>query len=441
MWNLKDEVFLKILLISPPNRIERALGELHPYAIPPLGLLYIAAALESKGFSSRVMDMRFKGMDQKKLEEKLDHMKPDLVGITSMTSNFPAAEYIAKFVKLRCPESLVVMGGVHATFMYREILVEIPEVDIIVRYEGESTMAELAAALEDGRSLKEVKGISFRDEGSVISNPVRERIEDLDCLPFPAHHLLEPEVEKYFTYTPPPVITTRGCPFGCIYCSTMAFHGRKYRTRSVTNVALELEYLIDHYKVDSISFVDDNFTMQNSRVLALCEEIKKRNLSIKWGCCARVDQVNEEILKAMREAGCRDVFFGIESVSQRVLDVVKKGYRVQQARDAVKIAEKLGIRTHCSFILGLPGESKRTLKRMVQFIDETKPSGRALPNLLKIFPGTDLFEMKEEYFSNRPSIELADMTKTQLEMFIKFSKVNYGTESLFRVEPPNIVVE
>lgn len=432
---------MKILLISPPNRIKPSLGEYHSYAIPPLGLLYIAAVLESKGFSSKVLDMRFNGMDQKKLDEMLDHMKPDLVGITSMTSNFPAAEYIAKFVKLRCPESLVVMGGVHATFMHREILAETPEADIIVRYEGEFTMAELAATLENGRSLKEVNGISFRDEGRIISNPDRERIEDLDCLPFPAHHLLEPKIKKYFMYTSPPVLTTRGCPFSCIYCSTMAFHGRKYRTRSVTNVVLELEYLIDHYKVDKVSFIDDNFTMQPIRVFALCQEMKKRGLSIKWGCNARVDQVNEEILKVMKEAGCRDVFCGIESVSQRALDIVKKGYRVQQARDAVKMAEKLGIRTHCSFVLGLPGESKQTLKRMVQFVDETKPSGRALPNLLKIFPGTELSKRKEEYFSNYKPIGFADITKTQLDMFTKFLKVNYGTESLFRVEPPNIVVE
>jgi radical SAM superfamily enzyme YgiQ (UPF0313 family) len=209
----------------------------------------------------------------------------------------------------------------------------------------------------------------------------------------------------------------------------------------VTNVVLELEYLIDHYKVDKVSFIDDNFTMQPIRVFALCQEMKKRGLSIKWGCNARVDQVNEEILKVMKEAGCRDVFCGIESVSQRALNIVKKGYRVQQARDAVKMAEKLGIKTHCSFVLGLPGESKQTLKRMVQFVDETKPSGRALPNLLKIFPGTELSKRKEEYFSNYKPIGLADITKTQLDMFTKFLKVNYGTESLFRVEPPNIVVE
>jgi len=168
---------------------------------------------------------------------------------------------------------------------------------------------------------------------------------------------------------------------------------------------------------------------------------QERDLAIKWGCNARVDQVNEEILKVMKEAGCRDVFFGIESVSQRALDVVKKGYRIRQARDAVKMAEKLGIRTHCSFVLGLPGESKRTLKRIIQFIEEVKPSGRALPNLLKIFPGTELSEKKEQYFSNQPSIELADLTKTQLEMYAKFLKINYGTESLYRVDPPNIEIE
>jgi radical SAM superfamily enzyme YgiQ (UPF0313 family) len=289
-----------------------------------------------------------------------------------------------------------------------------------------------------------VKGISFREEGKVVSTPLRERIEDLDSLPFPAHHLLEPSVEEYIKHYGKrnfPVITTRGCPFRCVYCSTMAFHGRKYRARGAANVVDEMEYLIEKFKADNISFVDDNFTMQNGRVLALCEEIKRRNVSIEWGCSARVDQVSEELLNVMKEAGCRDLFLGIESVSQRVLDLVRKGFSVRQAKVAVRTAEKLGIRTHCSFIIGLPRESPRTLRRMVQFVEETKPSGRVLPNLMVVFPGTALFERKREFFLNQPSVSMADMTRVQLELLTRFYKINYGQDELFRVVPPNIVIE
>jgi radical SAM superfamily enzyme YgiQ (UPF0313 family) len=436
---------LKALLIAPPQWIrgKKLLGEFCFPAVP-LGLSYIAAVLESHGFSSAIMDMSFQEIGLERVEEKLAHDKPEIVGISSMTSNFQNALMVAKAVKLRSPESTVVMGGVHPTFTHKEILSTIPEVDVVVRYEGEFTMSDLADALENNRSLREVKGISFREGTRVISTPLRERIEDLDSLPFPAHHLLEPSVENYirnFGKRSLPVITTRGCPFSCIYCSTMAFHGRKYRTRSIANVMAELEYLIEKFKADNISFIDDNFTMQNERVFAFCKEIKKRNLLIEWGCSARVDQVSEKLLKTMKEAGCNDLFLGIESVSQRVLSLVKKRYGVKQAKDAVRAAEKLGIRTHCSFIIGLPGESARTLRNMEKFVEETKPSGRVLPNLLVTFPGTELRERKSEYFSNQPSVSMADMTRTQLGIMAKFYKINYGVDKLFRVEPPNIVIE
>jgi radical SAM superfamily enzyme YgiQ (UPF0313 family) len=221
----------------------------------------------------------------------------------------------------------------------------------------------------------------------------------------------------------------------------MAFNGRKYRTRSISNVIDELEYLIEKFKVSDISFVDDNFTMQNERVLKLCEEIKKRNFSFEWGCSARVDQVSGGILKVMKSAGCRDLFFGIESASQHVLDLVRKRFKIQEAKKAVKTAEKIGIRTHCSFIIGLPGESAKSLKKIARFIEETKPSGRVLPNLLDILPGTELFERTKEYFSNQPSISDADITKAQLEIVTEFYKYNFGIKELFRITPPNVGFE
>ena len=436
---------MQVLLVSPPDSMtgKKPLGKF-TLATFPLGLCYIAAELQANGFSASILDLSFPNMAPKKLEEKLVQLDPDIVGISSMTSNFQSAVAIAKRVKALDSKAIVVMGGFHPTFLHRQVLATVPEVDVVVRYEGEYAMTELADALSKNNSLLDIKGISFRFKGEIVSTSFRDRIENLDALPYPAHHLLEPHVEEYIRLYGKrnfPVMTTRGCPFGCIYCSTMAFNGQKYRTRSILNVIGELEYLREKFNADNISFADDNFTMQNDRVFALCREIKDRKLDMEWGCSARVDQVSEELLKAMKGAGCTDVFFGIESMSQNVLDIVRKGYALNQAKDAVKTAEKLGIKTHCSFILGLPGETAESLNNIVSFIEETKPSGRVLPNLLEILPGTELAERKEEYFSHQAPISCADLTKSQLEIMTKFYQINYGLTEMFRVTPPNIVFE
>lgn len=440
-----SDLQLKILLIIPrySTSEKTPLGSINLSTFP-LGLGYIAAVLELDGFSALILDLNAADNQTKTFESKLREINPSIVGISTMTSNFLTSVEAAQQVKKWNPQCIVVMGGVHATFMHKEILENVPEVDVIVRFDGEFIISDLAKTIEANRSLLEVKGISFRENGKVVSTPLRGHIENLDALPYPAHHLIHPSIGEYlsqFRSKNLPVITTRGCPFSCTYCSTMAFHGREYRTRSIANVISELEYLIEKFQVKSVTFVDDNFTVQNSRVSELCREIKKRNFSLDWGCSARVDQVSEELLKEMKAAGCTDIFFGIESASQRVLDFVRKGFTVEQAKDAVKTAEKVGIRTHCSFILGLPKETPHTLRNMVTFVQETKPTGRVLPNRLFILPGTELYQKKEEYFSNQKTIPDADLTKTQLEISTTFFKNRFGVKELFKIVPPNLEIE
>jgi radical SAM superfamily enzyme YgiQ (UPF0313 family) len=421
----------------------RPLGQFDLSSIP-LGLGYLAAVLELNGVSSTILDLSLYEMTVQELQKKIADIGPDIVGLTSMTHNYPNAVKVAEVVKMWNPEALVVLGGVHATFMHTEILRTVPDVDVVVRYEGENTMRELVDVVDKGGNLSVVKGITYRIDDRPVSTPSRERIEDLDDLPYPAYHLLDPPVEEYIqTYGVRnfPVLTTRGCPFECVFCSTAALHGRKYRTRSISRVVDELEYVIDKYEVTSVSFVDDNFTMQKDRVFELCREMHTRNLSLNWGCSTRVDLVSEELLRTMKEAGCHDIFFGIESASQRVLNVIQKSFSVQQAKDVVKLAEKIGIRTHCSFILGLPSESPESLDSMIAFCEETKPSGRVLPNVLDVLPGTELFAREQEFFSSQPSLAKADITRVQIELLLDFYKTNFGINELFRVIPPNIVVE
>lgn len=215
-------------------------------------------------------------------------------------------------------------------------------------------MNEIVDIWDEDRNFDKVNGITYRNGENLISTPLRDKIVNLDDLPYPAYHLLESPVEKYIQshgIRNFPIITTRGCPFECIFCSTAAFHGRKYRTRNISKIVDELEYVKEKYNVTNISLVDDNFTMQKDRVFKLCREIRERNLSLKWGCSTRVDLVSKELLKTMKDSGCEDIFFGIESASQDVLKLIKKGFNIKQAKKVEKMAERQGIKNHCSFIM------------------------------------------------------------------------------------------
>jgi radical SAM superfamily enzyme YgiQ (UPF0313 family) len=436
----------RVLLINPPywTGDKKPLGYINLSTIP-IGLGYLAAMLESNGVSSSILDMNILEMKISDLKQKIECAKLDIVGITSMSINYPNAIKVAKAIKSWFPETLIIMGGVHATFMYEEILNSVPEIDIIVRYEGEFTFSQLVKAIENGVDLKRVKGVVFRGKNNkVISTPLRERIENLDSLPFPAYHLLDPPVEEYIgkhKVRALPILTTRGCPFDCIYCSTTALHGRKYRTRSVSHIIEQIKFLKNKYKINTVSFVDDNFTMQQERVFELCKLIKKEDLSINWGCSTRTDLLTSKLLAEMKAAGCNNIFFGIESASEKVLKIIKKGVNVNHSKKIVKQAEKLGIKTHCSFILGLPGETAESMDKIIDFIRETNPTGRVLPNILEAHPGTELYQKIDEYSKKYPNIPFADITKTQIEMLLTFYKQTFKTDELLRVIPPDIVVK
>jgi radical SAM superfamily enzyme YgiQ (UPF0313 family) len=361
-----------------------------------------------------------------------------------MSSNYESALEVSKSIKKLRPETITVLGGVHATFMSEQILSSVPEIDYIVRHEGEITMSELLEKIENGGSLNSVKGISYCEDDKIIITPMRERIEDLDKLPYPAYHLYEPSVEDYIEQHQVrafPILTTRGCPFNCIFCSTAALHGRKYRTRSIPHVVDHIEYLINKYDVSSISFVDDNFTMQQDRVFELCREIEERGLSITWGCSTRTDMLSPELLKKMKSVGCDNIFYGIESASEKVLKIIRKDINIEEAAAMVKETEKIGIKTHCSFILGLPGETPESVEEIIDFIEDTKPTGRVLPNILEILPGTELYEREDEYYRRYERLHHADITKTQIEMLLKFFELNIEIEQLFRIAPPDIMIQ
>jgi radical SAM superfamily enzyme YgiQ (UPF0313 family) len=311
-----------------------------------------------------------------------------------MTGNHLIALDIAKRIKAIDKDIVTVIGGIHATLNYRD-MAKHWSIDYVVVGEGEFTFLELVTTLQNRGDPRTVEGLAFRtSDDNIVVTPSRPRIEDLDSLPWPARHLFDMNV--YNRNRDTKMITSRGCPYRCIYCSTARFHGSKFRAVSAERVIDEMEYLINTYKLKSISFADDIFTLDRQRTYRICQIINEKGLQVKWGCSTRVDRVDQELLTVMHKAGCNQIFYGIESVSQQVLDTVHKGFTVEQAKQAIRWTKEAGIDVEESFIIGLPCDTYKSVMHIADFIKETKPSRIAL-NILYPFPGTYISEHMEEF--------------------------------------------
>jgi len=311
----------------------------------------------------------------KRLREEIKARDPYILGITSTTPTIYSALKVAKLAKEVDGDITTVIGGPHVTFTANEVLDSSEDVDFVVAGEGEYTMLELLKALEGDRSLKEVKGITFRDKGKIVKTPSRGYIEDLDSLPFPARHLLPMDKYKILgrKLTVIHVVSSRGCPFRCIFCSSSALCGKRFRARSVENMLDEIEEAVERYKTRHVEFIDDTFTLNRRRTAEFCEEVKRRGLDISWNCSSRVDTIDEDLMRKMREAGCSIIFFGVESASQRTLDLIGKGITVDRAVKAINLAKRVGIEVLASFVIGFPWETIEDMKETIRFATKLKP--------------------------------------------------------------------
>jgi len=372
---------MKIAVIAPPYPLEEA-------PAPPLGVTYVAAAFAAAGAEVKILDYIVNRYTPEKLKAELDAFRPDAVGATSVTLNFYGAADIVRTAKRHQPDIVAIMGGPHVSFDAENTLKAYPEIDLIVRGEGERTIAELTPRLHDRGDWDAIRGLTFRRNGELVRTEDREFIEDLDTLPLPARHLLPLSRYQALGY-PISIITSRGCPYSCIFCQGRRMVGKKIRKRSASLIVDEIEHILS-YGINRINVADDLFASDSTKVREVCGEIQERGLSFTWSAFARVNTVNRETLQIMKETGCDSVSFGVESGNPEMLKRIRKNITLDQVRQAVRLCNDVGMIAHTSFIVGLPGETMETL-------EETKRFAGTLGSLygyhfLSPFPGTTVRE-------------------------------------------------
>lgn len=383
----------KTLLIYP--RFGWEWDIMHPDM--PLGIAYIASMLREHNLDVKIHDCSFdKSMED--IKKAIEAYMPDVVGIEVLSINVDNAFKIAKLVKEIKKGCIVIVGGPHPSFMPEEML-DNTSIDIAVQGEGEFTALELLQKISKSEPYYDIAGITFRRNGAIKKNPRREVLRDLDKLPFPAIDLLpyndyfkQPSIEPMLApYTN--FVTSRGCPFDCNFCQPIAknLFGLKHRRRSPDNIIQELTILRNKYKIKSFTIVDDLFVIDESYVKEFCEKLIKAKMGFKWRCNSRVNTISYEKLKWMKKAGCIAIVFGVESGSQRMLDLMNKRITIKEINNAFELCKKAKISTMANILMGYPGETKESLEDTIKLIKDIKPEMLSV-NIASPMPGSRLYD-------------------------------------------------
>jgi len=384
---------MRVLFVLPPSKF--ALKEAAGITALPLGLAYLASVLEREGHKVKVLDCPTLEYDLKDLEREIKGFRPQVMGITSTTSTIYDAYKVARLTKEINPKAVVVIGGPHVSFTAEQTLRECPFIDVVVRGEGETTTEELITCLEEGQPLEEVRGISFRKDEKVVETENRPFIENLDELPFPAYHLLPMDRYKVGRHHFANIITSRGCPFSCIFCSSSQLCGKRWRARSPENVIEELKVLKYEYNISEVEFLDDTFTLNSPRAEKICDLMIRENLNLSWSASSRVNTLTQRLANKMRKAGCHTIYLGIESGSQKILDLIQKGTNLVQVERAVEILKGAKINVLGSFIIGIPGETIKSIKKTIKFAKKLNLNFAQF-SICTPYPGTKLFDIARE---------------------------------------------
>lgn len=392
---------MKVLFVYPPISQEERYGRLKDVGTiyPSLGTGYVAAIAEKNECEVKIVDSEAMNYDYDDIKKIIEEFKPDMIGMQTYCTNLSKCYKIAKIAKNFDKNIKIILGGAHAT-LSPEDSIQNENIDFIIYGEGEIVFTNLLNALIKKKSFENINGLVWKDKGKVIKNGPQELIQNLNKLPFPARHLFS--IERYHASAnlrgkrTLNIITSRGCPFRCAYCSGHRTFGETHRYNSAEKVIEEINLLISKYKVDSIQFYDEIFTANRKRVMELCgaliEDNKKRKKKIEWSCFTRVNLVDEELLEKMKEAGCYLIYYGFESGVQRLLDLIKKDITLEQQKRAVELTHKAGIEVWGSFMLALPTETIEDSWKTINWAIKLNIDSILFP-ITRPFPGTELYDL------------------------------------------------
>ena len=394
----------KVMLFTPPEPTIKDAKQIES-KWPRIGLAYIAAYLRENGVKVEVLDCKALELSMNKIAEAIKKFDPDILASGPFTEEILAAYKVFKLAKHLKQDIINVIGGPHATALPERTLEEFPAIDIVGYGEGEITMAKLVN-IKSKKDLNKIDGISYRDGGKIIKNKPRQLIKDIDTLPYPAWDLFPLHVFRgrlmigsYEKTNKPifelPMVSARGCPFQCNFC--FKTFGNTLRQRDPKKVIDELEYNYKKYGITHTYFVEGTFAVDKKKTIKMCDDMIRRGLhkKIKWVSETRVDRVDGEILRKIKEAGCEQIDLGVESGDEGILRRSKKGITIPQVKKAVRLAKKVGLKVVCYFIIGHPYETKRSIKKTYKLAKELDPN-MILVGIMMPYPGTEIMRMAKK---------------------------------------------
>lgn len=369
-----------------PDDAERTLQ-----IFPSLGIMYLASMLRESGFDVEIADVNAENLTPEAFYRRCKDSQARVVGFTSMTAGWPATVEGTRIAREALPEALIVVGGPQLS-IYPELCLTFPQIDVGVHGDGEETMLEIAQAVAGGTPLDDIAGTVVKVDGGVKKNPERTWYRDIDRYPMPAVDLLNWNLYRALTVKSPfyTMVTTRGCPYKCKFCSQV-YAGNTIRYRSPENVVDEIEIYVKKYGAREIVFFDETFTLKKSRIMRICELIKERKLVFQFDMRTRVDSLDEDMVKALKEAGGKRVHFGIESGSQRILDRMRKDITTEQIKNTVALCKRHGFSTRGYFMIGYLGETPETYQETVSLARDLDLDWASF-SITTPLPHTALFE-------------------------------------------------
>jgi radical SAM superfamily enzyme YgiQ (UPF0313 family) len=372
---------------------------------PPLGLVYIATVLKQNDQNDVIesLDSNALNLNLNQTISAIEEFNPDVIGITIITERIPGAMEIAEKCKEYFPDTLRIIGGPHMSVNPEEIM-NLGLFQLGVIGEGEITILEIINEYKKSKIIPaDIEGTIFYNNGNMIRNKPRRRIEDLDTIPFPDRHFLNNKLyhpylaKKPWTY----MTVSRGCPFKCAFCYQTVW-GKKVTFNSYKRIFEEIKECVNEFGIREIWFKDDTFTLRKKNVLKLCDLMIKEKLKVRWTMFTRVDTVDEELVRALKKAGCYKIDFGVESGDQNILDLMKKGITIKQIRDTFEMCRRVGMQTHAFIMIGYPRETRETIEKTIRLTQEI--ADWASFNAVNIIKGTELYDLavRENYYISKP---------------------------------------